>query len=155
MLLTVVLEHDHRTHAVVVGKQESERSDHEVEIAIAVDIDGFDVRRGGHAGDRLFGEHPLRKLADPGEHVAQRVADEHVGQTVAIEVGDRHMRDLGTLVCLRPVADRLRREHRRRFPFSGCARAAGSLWRRGRTGPRSGESERDHTDREGRQPHQP
>ena len=42
-LLTVVLEDDHRADAIVVGKQEAERGDEQVEVAVLVEVDRLDV----------------------------------------------------------------------------------------------------------------
>ena len=89
----------------MLGNRNAERGDEQVEVAVLVEIDGLDMRRSSDAGDGLLGEGPARRLTDPAHHVAQRVADEDVVQTVAIEIGDGDVGDLRTLLALRQIAD--------------------------------------------------
>ena len=46
-----------------------------------------------------LGERSARRLADPAHDVAERVAHEDVVEPVAIEIADRHMRDLRPLLA--------------------------------------------------------
>ena len=59
-LLPVVLKDDDRPHAIVVGKKKAKCRDHEIEVAVTVEINGLDVCRGGDAGDRLLDPRPSR-----------------------------------------------------------------------------------------------
>ncbi len=111
-LAAVVLQHDDGADAGVVGMQEAEGGHQQIEIAVAIDVHRFDVRRGGHAGDRLLGEGAARRLPHPRDQVAEPVADEDVGQAVAVEIGDGDVGDHRALFALRRQADRAPGEER-------------------------------------------
>ncbi len=112
-LATVVLEDDHRADAVVVGEQKAKRGDEQIEVAVLVEIHDLDMRRSGDAGNGVLGVRPARRLTDPADDPAQRVADNHVIQAVAIEIGDGDVGDLRTLVAFRQRADWSRGQERR------------------------------------------
>jgi hypothetical protein len=112
LLAAVVLEDDDRADTVVVGKEEAERRDEQIEIAVLVEVHGLDVRRSGDAGNRLLGIGAARRLTDPADGTAQRVADDDVVQAVAIEISDGDVGDLRTLLALRQRANRACRQER-------------------------------------------
>jgi hypothetical protein len=114
LLPAVVLEHDHRADAVVVGEQEAKCRNEQIEIAVVVDIDDFDMGGSRDTGNRLLGIGAARRLTHPADDTTERVTDYDVVQAVTIEIGDGHVRDLRPLLAFRGIADRARGEQRGR-----------------------------------------
>ena len=135
MLMTVVLQDDHGSRAVVAGHQHAEGSDHQVEVAVAVDINRRDVGRRVNRGQNRLGERPARGLPDPAHAVTEGVADQHVRKAVLVEVGNLHVRDArpfpgrGAVSNWRRIKEPRRRtvrQHRRGsrgLPVAGAAAA--------------------------------
>lgn len=85
--------------------------DQQIEIAVAVEVHGFDVHgRGQLGGERGFLEAPGRGLAHPAELVFPRVADNDVDEPIAIEVDGAEVRD--PRLAFDGGADRLRAQQR-------------------------------------------
>ena len=118
-----VLEDDHRSDPLVAGEELAEVGDEQVEVAVAVVVDRLDMARRANVGDHLLRVHALRRLPEPGELPASRIADEHVGQAVRVEIDDRDVRDLRLLPGGRSIADR-RRLPEVRWSARGQDRAA-------------------------------
>ena len=120
---TVVFKDDDRPDSAVVRKQRAETCDHQVQVAVAVEIHCLDVRRRQDlAGDRVLGIDVARELADPGNPVCGGVAHQDVREAVLVEVGDLHVRDLGPLMFTDRIACGSRREERSRSTRKRSAR---------------------------------
>src|SRR5262245_31844025 len=124
LLAAVVLEHDDRTDPVVVGEEEAERSNEQIEIAGLVEIADFDVGGSGDTRNRLLGIGASGGLTDPADDTAQRVTDDDVVQAVTIEISDGHVRDLRPLLAFRGIADWTRGQERGRLCGCGCGRGS-------------------------------
>ena len=113
-LPAVVLQPDDLPDRLVAGIDAAQDRHHEVEVAVAVEIDGLDVAGGGQID---VAQHPLlpgaaRRLAVPDDAAEHRVADEHVGEAVAVQIDDLHVRD--ERLARRLWAERRFRQRQRR-----------------------------------------
>jgi len=106
-----VLEDDHRADTIVAWREHTETGDHEIEIAIAIEIDRLDMcGRGNRITDRHFGEHPSWKLANPRHLTPDHIADKDVWESITIKVHDLHVSNLRPPPLGNRIANCVRRE---------------------------------------------
>ena len=91
----------------VVGKEHAQAGHGEVEVAVAVEIDGMDVCGAWYLGEAALGESSGRRLPQPGDAVGGGVGCDDVDQPVGVEIDDRHVGDHRPVAGADAIADRL------------------------------------------------